>query len=230
MGGCSQETGDVIQKSRRGVAACVVVERSECSASVRREKAHNCVSVFIQWRVAGSERRSVGAPQPPAGPSIRGLAQSWESRAGRRLRGWEPVPPLLTRSMPGLKVWGGQGGSTHRWDMALRQVNLCTVWNFIYGNGQTSANRTAKSTTVHAQTVATNILLTLHQHEPTRTYPDPKACLNGNNVMVFTVPGLLHFTCRNNFSHIKKHKHIYWYESYGTLLFDFNVFMETTNE
>lgn len=38
-----------------------------CSASVRREKDHNCVSVFIQRRVAGSELRSVGAPQLPAG-------------------------------------------------------------------------------------------------------------------------------------------------------------------
>lgn len=41
---------------------------NSCSVAVRGEKDYNCVSVFIQRRVAGSELRSVGAPQSPAGP------------------------------------------------------------------------------------------------------------------------------------------------------------------
>lgn len=40
---------------------------NSCSAAVRREKDYNCVSVFIQRRVAGSVLRSVGAPRSPAG-------------------------------------------------------------------------------------------------------------------------------------------------------------------
>lgn len=123
-----------------------------CSASVRREKDHNCVSVFIQRRVAGSELRSVGAPQLPAGRWIRGLAEPWESRDVHRLWGWELVPtPQCVTTPPPLnntstripappdarrtRLWGGWGAV---WVIptaqtgGVWQLNLWTVWAFIY--------------------------------------------------------------------------------------------------
>lgn len=117
------------------------------SVSVCGEKAHKCVSVFIQQRVACSVLRSVGALHPPAGRWIRGLAEPWESQDIHRLLGWEPGAHARMCNNPhhhhhlftsdakgdeGLSRVGVVCVIPATKTGRVRQVNLRTVWDFYF--------------------------------------------------------------------------------------------------